>query len=222
MSDENGSRPSSGRRPARRSGRPAGDEGRDVRAHLLTAARELFARHGFDAVSTRQLARSAGATPAMVHYYFGDKHGLFRALTEETLGPAIASLESLADGGEAASVEQFMEQYIGVFREHPWLPQLVFREMMEGGEDFRSHFAGRFGHRVRGILGSAIRRGQGEGEIDPSLDPDLLTISTLALCVFPFLARPMVETVLGIDIDAGFAGPWQDLAKRLFSRGAAP
>lgn len=210
------------RSQVRRSGRPSSGEGRDVRARLLASARELFARHGFEAVSMRQLARSADATPAMVHYYFGDKHGLFRALTEETLGPVIASLESLADEGDAPDVEQFMEQYIGVFREHPWLPQLVFREMMEGGEDFRAHFASRFGHRVRAILGSAIRRGQGEGTIDPSLDPDLLTISTLALCVFPFLARPMVETVLGIDVDAGFAGSWRELAQRLFSKGAAP
>jgi AcrR family transcriptional regulator len=208
--------------PGRRSGRPTTSEGRDVRARLLAAARELFARRGFDAVSTRELARAAGATPAMVHYYFGDKHGLFRALTEETLGPVIASLESLADDGAALTVEQFMEQYIGAFRRHPWLPQLVFREMMDGGEDFRAHFASQFGHRVRAILGSAIRRGQEEGRIDPALDPDLLTISTLALCVFPFLARPMVETVLGIDVDAGFAEPWRNLTQRIFSRGAAP
>ena len=66
--------------PGRRSGRPTSSEGRDVRTRLLAAARELFARRGFDAVSTRELARAAGATPAMVHYYFGDKHGLFRAL----------------------------------------------------------------------------------------------------------------------------------------------
>jgi TetR/AcrR family transcriptional regulator len=189
---------------------------------LLAAARELFAQRGFDAVSTRELAQAAGATPAMVHYYFGDKHGLFRALTEEILGPAIASLESLAADGAAPSVEQFMEGYIGVFREHPWLPQLVFREMMEGGEDFRAHFASRFGGRVRAILGGAIDRGQRDGRIDASLDPDLLTISTLALCVFPFLARPMVERVIGIDVDATFAGRWREFAQSLLARGGAP
>ena len=189
---------------------------------MLAAARELFASRGFDAVSTRELADSAGATPAMVHYYFGDKHGLFRALTEETLGPVIASLESPLADGHPPTVVEFMEQYIGVFRKYPWLPQLVFREMMDGGEGFRAHFAGRFGNRVRAILGSAIRREQAEGSIDPELDPDLLTISTLALCVFPFLARPMIKTVLGIDVESGFASDWRRTAQRIFSRGAAP
>ena len=59
--------------PARRVGRPAEQNRREVRARLGAAARELFARQGFEAVSLRQVAAAAGVTPAMVHYYFGGK-----------------------------------------------------------------------------------------------------------------------------------------------------
>ena len=80
----------------RRGGRPSADDPRDVRAQLLAAARDLFTRFGFDAVSTRQLAAEAETTPAMIHYYFGDKHGLYRALLEEVIPPVLDKLEARA------------------------------------------------------------------------------------------------------------------------------
>ena len=57
-------------------GRPRAEQALDARQALLDAARELFAREGFDRVSTKRLADEAGVNPAMIHYYFGDKAGL--------------------------------------------------------------------------------------------------------------------------------------------------
>jgi len=77
----------------RGSGRPADHEARDVRGRLLMAARDLFTQHGFEGTSTRRIAAEARATPAMIHYYFGDKHGLYRALIEEIIHPVLENLE---------------------------------------------------------------------------------------------------------------------------------
>jgi AcrR family transcriptional regulator len=46
-----------------------------VRERLLTAARELFLRYGYRAVSSRQISGAAGANVAMIRYYFGGKPG---------------------------------------------------------------------------------------------------------------------------------------------------
>lgn len=62
--------------PLRR-GRP--DDGGDRRARIVAAATHLFAEHGFDAVSLRQVAREAKVDPALVHHYFDGKDGLFAA-----------------------------------------------------------------------------------------------------------------------------------------------
>ncbi len=102
-------------------GRPSGRDDRDVRAELLQAARDLFTSHGFDRVSTRRLAREADTTAAMIHYYFGDKHGLFRALLEEQLAPRLARLESLASEHQA-TLESLATIYISMFQENPWMP----------------------------------------------------------------------------------------------------
>jgi AcrR family transcriptional regulator len=130
-------------------GRPSGVDRRRVRERLLEAALALFTRHGFDGVSMRRLAREAGATPAMIHYYFGDKHGLFRALLEEVLAPRLDELEALA-GKRPVTLAEFMGVFISMFAEHPWIPPLVFREVVDGPAEVRRRFAQRMAGRFSG------------------------------------------------------------------------
>ena len=55
----------SGALPPLRRGRRSG--GSDSRELILATARRLFAEHGFDGTSLRQVAREAEVDPAMVH-----------------------------------------------------------------------------------------------------------------------------------------------------------
>jgi AcrR family transcriptional regulator len=71
----------------RRPGRPAGIS--DTRERILTSARELFARNGFDKTSIRAVAADAGVDPALVHHYFGTKHNLFTAAIHIPVDPMI-------------------------------------------------------------------------------------------------------------------------------------
>ena len=54
---------------------------------ILDAAEELFARQGFDATSVRAVTRHAGMNPAAVHYHFGSKQVLVRALLTRRIAP---------------------------------------------------------------------------------------------------------------------------------------
>jgi AcrR family transcriptional regulator len=58
---------------------------------LVLAAERLFARHGIDGVSLRQIAAEAGSgNNSAVHYHFGSKHGLIAAIFRHRL-PQIIS-----------------------------------------------------------------------------------------------------------------------------------
>lgn len=57
------------------------------REHILDAARRLFAEHGFEGTSLRQVARAAGVDPAMVHHYFKGKDELFALSVELPADP---------------------------------------------------------------------------------------------------------------------------------------
>ncbi len=53
---------------------------RDRRRSILLAAEKLFALHGYDAVSIRQIADEVDVPLALVGYYLGPKQALFQAI----------------------------------------------------------------------------------------------------------------------------------------------
>ncbi len=53
---------------------------------LLDVAIELFAAHGYDAVSTTEIARAAGLTQSIVHYHFGTKEHLWKSAVSRLIG----------------------------------------------------------------------------------------------------------------------------------------
>lgn len=47
---------------------------------ILDTAERLFAHHGRDGVTIKAIAEEAGVDAALIHYYFTDKDGVFRAV----------------------------------------------------------------------------------------------------------------------------------------------
>ncbi len=64
---------------------------------LLDAAIALFAERGYDGVSTGAVAKAAGMTQSMVHYYFGSKAKLWEAAVERVMRRRGGSFEIRQD-----------------------------------------------------------------------------------------------------------------------------
>jgi len=191
----------------RRTARPAEPRGRkrpgpsgnpDIRDRILDVAEVLFATRGFAATPIREIAERVEVTPAMVHYYFGSKERLLQAVMERTLEPMAAALAEIEQSGEAP-LRDLIQRLFGMAAKHPYLPQLITREVfLPGGQlqdDFLRHFAPRLGGRLPTIL----RSEQQQGRVDARLDPEITALLMLSVCFFPFVARPAAEGVLGID-----------------------
>jgi AcrR family transcriptional regulator len=54
-----------------------------VRTKILDAARELFAEHGYEAVTMRMIAERIEYTPTAIYYHFADKDALIRELVDQ-------------------------------------------------------------------------------------------------------------------------------------------
>jgi AcrR family transcriptional regulator len=53
------------------------------RRQLLEAGRELFAEHGYDEITMRQIAQRAGISKPLLYHYFPSKAALFHAALDE-------------------------------------------------------------------------------------------------------------------------------------------
>ncbi len=74
-------------KPPRPRGRPLRNDADDAssRDKLLDAAIDLFARYGYDPVSTKAVAEAAALTQSMVHYHFGSKELLWKAAIDRLM-----------------------------------------------------------------------------------------------------------------------------------------
>jgi TetR/AcrR family transcriptional regulator len=190
------------RRRARRPGRPLGGDAA-VREALLDTARRLFLARGFAPVTIRQIASAAGSSPATIHYHFGDKLGLYRAMLESAIAPMAETLQRLADPDRVEQVDfaEVIRLYTRTLAANPWIPALIVQEVLAEGGRFREQFIENFAGRLAPLFIAIFQREQVRGTIRADLDPKLAALSAISMTVFPFLARPVTSRVLGVVVE---------------------
>ena len=106
-----------------------------TREHLLDAAERLFAEHGFEGASLRSITAAAGANLASVHYHFGSKESLIRAVFSRRIQPLNHERLRLLDAAQSAAddtvppLESIVEAFVA--------PALRLREdFARGGRHF--------------------------------------------------------------------------------------
>ena len=84
----------------------------DTKEQIISVAERLFAERGFAGTTLRNVVSEAGANLAAVHYHFGSKEDLFRAVVARFARPVVeqelALLEQLQAGHEVPLVEAIL------------------------------------------------------------------------------------------------------------------
>ena len=210
------------RKRARAPGRPAGGSDDDVRAALLSAAEKLFLKHGFERVSARQIAAAAGTTPAMIHYYFDNKLGLFRAMLDAAIAPLreqVAGLLSQRDG--ALDIPSLIAAHMRTVATHSWIPVFILNEVLVERGRFRTTFIREIASRQLSLVVELLEQGRASGAFRQDLNPKLAALSLLSLCMFPFLTKPVSATALGLKYEGNELEQLIEHTARLFVRGIA-
>jgi AcrR family transcriptional regulator len=55
----------------------------DTTSRILSTATRLFAAHGYDGTSTKDICERAGVNIAAIHYHFGSKENLYHSIIEQ-------------------------------------------------------------------------------------------------------------------------------------------
>jgi AcrR family transcriptional regulator len=192
---------SSPARPKRSPGRPAKARG-DQRGRLLDVAVTLFSRNGVAETPLSAIARRARVTPALMHYYFGNREQLLDALMDERIAPLVMQVGmrlAQAGGQPAALVRAFVTTMMTMLAENSWLPPLWVREVLTDNGALRERLLKRIAPQIAPMLAKRFADAKQQGALNPGLDPKLTVVSLIGLTLFPLAAQSIWRRLLDAD-----------------------
>lgn len=162
---------------------------------ILEAARKVFSAHGLQGARMQDIANEAGINKALLHYYFGNKEKLFKIVFEEAFSKFARNVNELLQSKASLhkKIDAFIENYISFLIDNPYLPAFVIGEINSQPERLLEFIAS------RGLLLDDFQQQVAEeytkGNIR-KIDGKHLFVSIIALCVFPFVGRPIFKGLL--------------------------
>ena len=100
------------------------DQSSDTKLKIMEVARVLFATHGFEGTSVREIARVAEVNVASLNYHFSSKEKLFHEILRSGHADCSADIQAMAEKG--ASLEDLQVE--------------IFRYFQTKSHDLMSHF----------------------------------------------------------------------------------
>jgi len=100
----------------------------ELRRTILEAAREAFARDGYESVSMRAIAETAGLTHGSIYGYFKDKDEIFDSLVAENFDQLAAALRDMAGrrGDPVAFLKRAGRKYVEFGLQNPGAYEFAF------------------------------------------------------------------------------------------------
>lgn len=170
-----------------------------TRDQILEAAKKVFQQEGFSGARMQEIADEAGINKSMLHYYFRSKDKLFQKVFQEGVQQLFPEIFKVLNSDLALvpKIEKLVEVYYEVFEKHPHLPSFVIHEMNQHRARFKE-FMQSIGPEIPEKFVRQIEAEIKAGTMQ-RIDPREFLINTIGLCVFPVIARPMVEIVFEMN-----------------------
>jgi TetR/AcrR family transcriptional regulator len=179
-----------------------------ARQAILDAAEEAFAAYGFAGARIDAIATASGYNKSMIFHYFGDKLGLYLAVSKrideqvlqfqaEAFGPLLTDEKLTSDARQfRIFLETAIRTTLDFLVEHPRLPRLYAWEEASGWPTLEQLPSSEFDtsdiERFRPLLTEA----QQAGLIRPSLDPAIILNFILDLCLSSQTALPRYQMTM--------------------------
>jgi AcrR family transcriptional regulator len=170
----------------------------DLRERLLEAARQLFARDGYDAASVRDITSRARANLGAITYHFGTKEALYYAVIERFATPIadrIAAI-SVESGPPLERLAKAVRAFMDHIWRHPEMPRLMLRELASD-RPLPEPVAGVIRRNVESFS-RMVTEGQADGSIRPG-EPHLMAMSIAGQPLFLALAGRAIREAIGTD-----------------------
>jgi TetR/AcrR family transcriptional regulator len=167
---------------------------------ILAAAREVFISGGLASARMQEIADRAGINKALLHYYFKNKEKLFETIFLQEAKKFFPQINMIFESDDPLfeKIEKFADLYLTEMIQNPYLPWFVLNEINQDPERFFGMIWDKTNlPRPRKFL-EQVEKEVKNGRIKP-IQPVHLLVNLLSLCIFPFVAKPMIIKNLGVS-----------------------
>ena len=120
-------------------------------ADILQAAEQVFARAGYAGATMAEIAERAGIPKSNLHYYFGTKREIYRAVLTHILALWLAPTDSIReDNDPRAALSDYIEAKMRLTATHPDASRVFASEVLHGATEI--------GDMLRGELRALVER----------------------------------------------------------------
>ena len=178
----------------------------DTEQKILAAATEVFLEKGHDGARMQEIADKAGINKALLHYYFRSKQKLFRTVFKIEAQAMLSSIFTHLSPADKFEVflRKFISGYLKNISTRKNIMRFILWELEKAPEEVASWFfevftdSGFHGNPLILRVEKAIQ----DKEIQP-VDPKDFVLSLLGMCIFPYVAEPMLKHLLpGFSTDS--------------------
>jgi len=171
------------------------EQDRNTEEKVLLAAKKVFVLKGMTGARMQEIADEAGINKSLLHYYFRSKEKLFEAVFSDTFSRFIPKIDVLLSSGKSLEdkIKDFVKAYIELLQQNPHLPQFILQEINRN-PDRLVELMNLVGVSKVDLVGH-LNRMLKEANIK-NVNAKHLFVNLIALCIFPFVARPMLEHVI--------------------------
>lgn len=174
--------------------------GENTENHILIAAREVFITKGFEGARMQEIADHAGINKALLHYYFRSKEKLFEAVFSEVASNLFPAMKQMleAELELKEKITLFIRIYLKALEENPFIPAFILNTLNTNPDSFLKYIkkAGLNPRLLQKQIDDEVVRG-----IIRAIKAEHLLINIIAMCIFPFVARPIVQNIFDMNND---------------------
>ena len=167
---------------------------------ILQAARKIFIQKGLAGARMQDIADQAGFNKALLHYYFTSKEKLFDLVFEQEFGIFFANLATVvsSDMPLFEKIQHIVSLDIERMTQFPGLPIFVLNEMSRNPEVILKRLkkipVGKVLEGFQKQINSEVKKGTIK-----KINAEQLFMNIQSLCIFPFIARPMIKGLMQMD-----------------------
>ncbi len=174
--------------------RPKNADPEQTRATILDAAEEEFADRGFYGARMVGIAKRAGVTHGLLHYYFESKEGLYEQVVGRLFGRHQRLFERLGANGNVLTARELVLESFDLFWEHPNQVRIMLWEMASGDDRVERSMKA-FYDTMAGALSSLTA--SAPLNCEPGRDPRDVYVSILGALVVYFFRDPTIKQLFG-------------------------